>query len=135
MKVGLCLIALVPASALQLNAGRRDALRTALALPSLALPMLPRSASAANLQQVLLDVAGFEVPGASGKPDEKPAEPTEAELLLQIRVQEAVDRQEKAAGFKLEPSDIEEVIEMVRNRYCGKEGIGFTLKDGSFGRC
>ena len=125
----------VPTPALNVPT-RRDALRLVLTAP-LAGVALPRGASASsNLQQVILGLIGFDAQTAQGKAAARdPAELTEGEQMLLMRAQEMVERQEKAVGFKLDEADIAECVEMTRNKYCGKDGLGFTLSDGSRGTC
>lgn len=102
----------------------------------LALPLAVPAAASANMQQQLLDISGIapQIPGL-GQSAAPPKEPTESELLLAQRVRELVAKQEAAVGFKLEQSDVDECEEIVRNKYCGKQGLGFTLSDGSHGVC
>ena len=134
MRSALLLGLVLQAAALRLPAPagvtRAATVRLLLALP-LTLS-LPQHASA-NPQQKLLELAGITLPGPELPKLEEP--PSETEFLLAQRVREAVARQEKAAGFALDATDVDGVVEVMRNKYCGKQGIGFTLSDGSHGSC
>ena len=124
----LALLLCASSDALRLTVSRRVALGTAAVLAADAsLGLRPANAAASKL----LDAAGISIKEPVRDAGAGETSLNEAERKLAEVLAKTVKEKEVTLGFTLEAEDIADLEQILRSKYCGKQGVFSSLPGGS----